>query len=354
MAVFLVQSFIKYIPIRVSRVSSLAIQNNPICNPLYYSRETYLDETSDEILTQILASGDDPSVSREEICIGYIRKLCVAGNLLDAARLPRTLRDKHIFVGPRIYNFLLEAADRENDIDMLCHVFKDLLVSCGSIRLNSYLIVARALGKHNDPAVLLNFVREVCKLELPMIDVVLNRVIHALGKCGHVHYAVLVFDHMKTLNCKPDLVTYNTVLAILGRLGRVDDMLGVFAAMKKVDLIPDIFTYNTVLNSLRKMGRLELCLVHFKEMTERGIQPDILTFKALIESLGRSGNIEEALKVFDEMKCNRIHPSIHIYRALIFSLKKMGKTELALKFSREMNKLLPNSVVPRDFRYRNR
>ncbi|KAL7086851.1 hypothetical protein ACP275_13G027800 [Erythranthe tilingii] len=335
MSISLVQRFMKYIPIRVSRVSI-----NSIRKP--FSTKPSVEET----LNQILAS----DVSREEICIGYIRTLCSAGNLLEASRFPQILRSKHIFIGPRAYNYLLEDAGRKNDIETLSRIFMDLLVSCGSVESNSYLIFARAFGKRNDPSALLNFVREVCEMESRVI--ILNRVIFALGKCGYAHHALMVFDQMPALDCEPDLVTYNTVLAILGRLGRVDEMLRVFNVMKSFDLIPDIFTYNTVLNSLRKMGRLDLCLVHFKEMTVRGIQPDLLTFKDLIESLGRSGNVVEAMKVFDYMKCKGVVPSIYIYRALVFSLKKMGNMESALKLSMEMNKL-PRNSVPRDFRYKN-
>ncbi|KAL2245812.1 pentatricopeptide repeat-containing protein At1g11900 [Sesamum indicum] len=354
MDVFLVQGFVKHSPIRVSWVWPFSVLSNSIGSRLSLSTQVFVEETADEVLNQILAAGQDHSVSREEVCLSYIRNLCAAGNLLAAAKIPKNLRGKHIFLGPRAYDCLLEAADRKNDIDILSQVFKDLLVSCASVRFTSYLIVARALGKRNDPAMLLNFIRDVCEMDFPRIDVVLNRVIFALAKCGHVDNALFVFDHMKSLKCKPDLFTYNTVLAILGRLGRVDDMLREFTFMKTVDLVPDIVTYNTVLNSLRKMGRLDLFMVHFKEMSDRGVQPDALTFKALIESLGRSGNIEEALKVFDEMKYKQIRPSIHIYRALIFSLKRMGKMELALRFSTEMNKLFQDSVLPRDFQYENR
>ncbi|KAK4409298.1 hypothetical protein Sango_0002800 [Sesamum angolense] len=319
---FLDQGFVKHSPIRVSWVWPFSVQSNSIGSRLSLSTQVSVEEAADEVLNHILAAGEDHSVSREEVCLSYIRKLCAAGNLVAAAKIPQRLRGKHIFLGPRAYNCLLEAADMKNDIDMLSQVFKDLLVSCASVRFTSYLIVARALGKRNDPAMLLNFIRDVCEMDFPRIDVVLNRIIFALAKCGHVDNAMLVFDHMKSLKCKPDLFTYNTVLAILGRLGRVDDMLREFTFMKMVDLVPDIVTYNTVLNSLRKMGR--------------------------------SGNIEEALKVFDEMKYKQIRPSIHIYRALIFSLKRMGKMELALRFSTEMNKLFQDSVVPRDFQYKNR
>lgn len=227
-------------------------------------------------------------------------------------------------------------------------------VSGGSVGLDSYLVVARGFGKQSSRAMLLNFIRELHEMELPRIDIVLNRFIHALGKCGHPDNALLVFENMKSSEHTPDIITYNTDLTILGRLGKVEEMLRVFSSIREVGLLPDVFTYNTLLNSLRKMGRLDLCLVHFKEMIERGIQPDLLTFKALIESFGRAGKIEEALKIFEEMKNRQISPSIPIYRALIFSLKKMGKMELALKFSKEMNDLIRGSVVRRGSDYKNK
>ncbi|KAL1560710.1 pentatricopeptide repeat-containing protein [Salvia divinorum] len=348
MAVFSVKSFARNIQIRVSRVSASYLLSNSVENRVSLSTQISLEETTDEILNRILATGENSSSSsREELCVGYIRKLCTAGNFTVAARIPRILRDKHIFITPSVYNYILEAAEGKNDIDMLSHVFKDLLISCGSMGLDLYLVVARGFRKQNSHALLLDFIREVREMDLPRMDIVLNRFIYALGKCGHPDGALLVFEDMKSSGCRPDLVTYNTVLAILGRLGRVDDMLRVFGSMRAVGLAPDIFTYNTILNSLRKMGRLDLCIVHFREMTERGIQPDLMTFKALIESLGRSGNIEEALKIFEEIKSRQIRPSIPIYRALIFSLKKMGKMELALKFSNEMNDLVRGSVAPR-------
>lgn len=352
MAIFLVKGFVKFIPIRVSR-TALPVFANSVGNGLSLSTQISPEETANELLNQILAAGEDSSISREDFCIGYIRKLCAAGNFTVAARIPQFLRDKNIFVSPRVYNYILEAAERKNDIDLLSQVFKDLLVSCGSVGSDSYLVVARCFGKQNSHA-MLNFIRELHEMELPRIDIVLNRFIHALGKCGHPDDALLVFENMKSLGYQPDLVTYNTVLAILGRLGQVEEMLRVFSSINEVGLLPDIFTYNTVLNSLRKMGRLDLCLVHFKEMIERGIQPDLLTFKALIESFGRSGKIEEALKIFEEMKYRQIRPSVPVYRALIFSLKKMGKMELALKFSKEMNDLIRGSVAPRGSYYKNK
>ncbi|KAL3821530.1 hypothetical protein ACJIZ3_007435 [Penstemon smallii] len=350
-------SYVKYIPIRVSRCCQIGDLSNSDGNRHSYSTQISPKEIADQILTQILASiEEDPSISREELCIHYIQKLCASENLLAALSLVQTLRGRNIFLTSHAYDYILEAASEKNDIDLLSETYENLLLSCGFINPSSYLIIARAFSNHNDPAILLNFITKVLEMKLPRNDIFLNRVIFALDKCGQVDKALSLFYHMKSLKYKPDLVTYNTIIAILGRLGRVEEMLQEFDYLKTVDLVPDLITYNTILNCLRKMGRLDLCVVYFKEMSERGIQPDTYTFKALIESLGRTGNIEDALKFFNELKRKGIVPSVHIYRALIFSLKKMGKMELALKFSDEMNECLKNKnfVGPRDFQYENR
>ncbi|XP_073054626.1 uncharacterized protein [Primulina eburnea] len=286
---------------------------------------------TDEILSQILAALEDPSVSKEETCFSYIKVLCVAGNLSDAFRLIQSLHSKNIFFSPHAYDYLLQSSGVKDNIHLLPEIFKDLVVSCEKIGLTSYLIFAGALAKHSDSTVLLKFVEEISEMELARKDIVLNRVIFALGKCGHVQKALLVFNHMKGLNCKPDLVTYNTILTFLGRLGRVDEMLQEFNFMKTVQVFPDVVTYNTMLNSLRKMGRLDLCLAYFKEMSERGLPPDEYSFKALIEILGRSGNIQEALKVFDDMKCRGIYQSIHSLPSFDFQFKEDGNDVVGFK-----------------------
>ena len=109
----------------------------------------------------------------------------------------------------------------------------------------------------------------------PRSATVVNRIILAFAECGQIDNALLIFDHLKSLKCKPDLFTYNTVLGILGRVGCADEMLHEFAFMKEANVVLDIVSYNTLINSLRKLGKLDLCLVFLKEMEERGFKPDL-------------------------------------------------------------------------------
>ncbi|PSS14449.1 Pentatricopeptide repeat-containing protein [Actinidia chinensis var. chinensis] len=312
------------------------------------------EELTDEFLNQILLAIENDPISAKEICTAYIEKLCKAGNLSVAARLLQSLRDKHMYLSSNAYNLLLAAAGESNDIGLVSQSFKDLLVFGEPISSISYFNIAKAFKTRNDAVLLLGFIKEVSELTFPRSATVANRIILAFAECGQIDNALLIFDHMKSLKCKPDLFTYNTVLGILGRVGRADEMLHEFASMKETNVVPDIVSYNTLINSLRKLGRLDLCLVFLKELEERGFEPDLRTYTALIESFGRSGNVEESLRLFNEMKRRCICPSIYIYRSLINNLKKMGKTELAMTLLEEMNTSQADLVGPKNFRRKNR
>lgn len=309
------------------------------------------EEIKDDHLNQMLeAVENSPECTTRKVGTAYVHNLCKAGNLFAAVRLLRLLCDKNIFIGPCAYNIILVTASEKNDVEILSQVFKDLILSFPSLPSSLYLKLARGFVKSNDDVQLLRLVKEVSELTFPSSTKVVNRFIFAFAECGQFDKAILIFEQMENLKCKPDLVTYNTVLDLLGRAGRIDEMLGEFASMKEAGILPDFISYNTLLNQLTKVGRLDLCSVYFRDMVENGIEPDLLTYTALIWSFGQSGNIEESLRLFNEMKTKQIRPSIYIYRSLIASLKKMGKVELAMTFLEEMNASMSNLAGPKDFK----
>ncbi|XP_042503623.1 pentatricopeptide repeat-containing protein At1g11900-like isoform X3 [Macadamia integrifolia] len=311
-------------------------------------------DVRDECLNQVLSSAESDPLPSAETCAVYLEKLCRAGNLADAAKLVQQLRAKQIFLSPNTYNLLLVTAGEWKDFGLLSQVFKDLLMSGKPISWDTYYSLAKTFSKATDTALLVKFVSEVSELIFPRSATVINRILVAFSECKEVDKAMLIFDHMKNLKCRPDLFTYNTVLAILGRAGRVDEMLHTVASMKEANMVPDIVSYNTLINNLRKVGRLDLCLVFFREMSERGIEPDLRTYTALIDSFGLSGNIEEALRLFADMKRKQVSPSVYVYGSLISNLKRVGKLDLAMSLSEEMNSCASNLVGPKDFKRKRR
>ena len=353
----LMQNFISAIPLKVSWLFPFfSILSKSIGSYQLLATQASPDEefVPDEFLNQILSAKErSPEVSSEKLCTTYIDKLLKAGNPSGAAKLLQSLHEKHIFLSSNAYDLLLVAASEANSIGLLSQIFMDILVFNKPLSSTSYLNIARAFTKTDD-SVLLKFVREVSELTFPRNATILNRIIHAFAECSQIDKSLVIFDLMKSLKCKPDLITYNTVLWILGRAGRLDEMLHEFSSMGVANIAPDIISYNTLLNSLQKFGRLDLCSVFFREMGENGLKPDLRTYQALIEGFGRSGNLEEALRLFAEMKQGHIRPSIYIYRSLINYSKKMGKVELAMSLSEEMNACLPDLIGPKDFKQKNR
>ena len=304
------------------------------------------------VLNEILAAiaTENSSRSASEICIGHIDKLCRSGNLSAAASFLKSLHDKHKFISSNAYNVLFAAANEKDDIGILSQVFIDAIRFSESLPPTSYLHIAEAFSKMKDCIQLLRFIKDVVELTFPSLKVP-NRIIFAFAEYREIDKALLIFDQIKSLKCKPDLIMYNIILDILGRAGRVDKMLHEFSSLKEAGVSPDVVSYNTLLNSLKKVGRVDMCSVYFKEMVDNRVRPDLLTYTALIDCFGRSGNVEESLRLFSEMKAKQIRPSIYIYRSLVNNLRKMGKLEMAMSLLKEMNSCtLSDLASPKDFK----
>ncbi|XP_026425146.1 pentatricopeptide repeat-containing protein At1g11900-like isoform X1 [Papaver somniferum] len=348
------QKYIKSLPLRFGGVYPFfSVISISVGDYQYLSTQTSPGEhaLTEEDLNRILSEIEKNPILGKEACHCYIEKLSKSSNLLDAVRLLQSLRDKQVFLFPKTYNILLIAVGEGNHFELLSQIFKDLLISSNFLLgQDSYSNLAKAFLKSTDTVHILQLVKEVSELTFQGSATVMNRIISSFDKSGQIDTALLIFDHMKDLKCKPDTITFNTVLAILGRAGRVDELLHQFSSMKETNMVPDVVSYNTLITSLRKLGRMDLCLVFVQEMCERGLKPDLRTYTALIEGFGRLGHTEEALRLLGDMKTRGVCPSIYIYRGLISNLKKIGKFELAINLEAEINSSFSDLIGPKDFK----
>ncbi|KAL4585143.1 hypothetical protein LXL04_009758 [Taraxacum kok-saghyz] len=315
------------------------------------------EELAHQIFNKITSDSQKTANSITDLCTNHTNKLCKSKNLQAAIKLLQLLLNTSTINPIEIlpsYNLLLNAASENNKTEIAANIFKDMYINNLPMDSTTYFHTTKAISKSNDLSFISSFLQEISDIN-PTRDVtVFNRIIYGFAECGHVHNAILVFDNIKSLKCKPNLITYNTVLWIYGKVGRVDEMLDVFTNMKKTEIPPDIVSYNTVLNSLRKVGRFDLCVVVIKEAGKLGLRFDLRTYTALIECFFRSGNVEESLRLLEEMKRGHIRLSVYVYRSVISNLKRLGKLELAGKFLEEMNECMEDLVGPKDFKRKNR
>ncbi|KAG9443330.1 hypothetical protein H6P81_014670 [Aristolochia fimbriata] len=308
--------------------------------------------TSESLNKVLVAMEEDPTFSVAK-CDFHIQSLCKSGNLSAAAILLKCLRTKRWLLSSETYKLLLTSTAKKKNFEVASWALKDLLLTPASLDLCCFMDVAKAFAD-SDQEELQQFIKEVSESTFPRSSTILNKIILGFSKAGQAEKALQVFENMKNLKCKPDVVTYNTVLAVLGKMKLVDQMLQEFNSMALAGHAADIITYNTLINSLQKIGRLDLSLNLMREMLEKGIEPDLRTYTALIEGFGRLGNVEEAMKIFSEMKRKKVCPSIYVYRGLVSNSKKVGKLDLAKSLLEEMNSNLTTLVGPEDFRRMNK
>ncbi|KAL6620433.1 hypothetical protein ACP70R_035572 [Stipagrostis hirtigluma subsp. patula] len=307
------------------------------------------DGDEDEAIEPPSRDCSTATASIDLVDTAYVERLCRSGNLPDAVKVLRHLRYEQAHVGLHTFNMLLQHTAEANNFILFSKVFRYLLVSKLAPDSTSYVNVAKALQKLDDCELILKFVREILEITHDREPTVINRIIFATAKYGHVDKSLIIFEELKKDRSNLDVVTFNTILDMLGKAGRVDQMLHEVRLMEELGHPPDIVTYNTVINCLRRLGKLDQCKVFAGEMSERGITPDLRTYTALIDSFGRAGHITDALEMFDQMK-NSHKPSIYVYRALISNLKKAGRFELAQKLSEEMNSSASDLLGPEDLK----
>ncbi|XP_040379730.1 pentatricopeptide repeat-containing protein At1g11900 [Oryza brachyantha] len=342
-------------PRRLVRASFLdespSIYTSPAMAVQYHQCSSSEDRDDDEVLAAFnrdCCTDSDGGVMDGSACTAYVEKLCRSGNFSVAVRILRHLHDKNIHVGLNTFNMLLEQTGEVNFI-LFAKVFRYLLLSKIAPDLTSYKNVAKALQTLDEYELILKFVRQTLEITHDRDPTVMNCIIFAMAKYGHIDKSLIIFKELKKDQRGLDVVTFNTILDMLGKAGRVDQMLHEMTLMDELGHSPDIITYNTVINCLRRLGRLDQCKIFAREMIERGINPDLRTYTALIDIFGRTGDITEALEMFDQMK-RSYQPSIYVYRALISNLRKAGQFELAEKLSEEMKSSASELLGPEDFK----
>ncbi|CAH9080293.1 unnamed protein product [Cuscuta europaea] len=131
------------------------------------------------------------------------------------------------------------------------------------------------------------------------------------AKCGNVRDARLVFD---TLN-ERDLVSWNAMVSGYSMHGLGSEALKIFETMRSMDIKPNTLTFVGVLSACSNTGSLDLGEMYFSSMRDHyGIEPSVEHYTCMVSLLGRLGHLDRAVKMIEEIP---FEPSIMIWRALL-------------------------------------
>jgi pentatricopeptide repeat protein len=155
--------------------------------------------------------------------------------------------------------------------------------------------------------------------------------------------AFLFLQEMKSLNIKPNGMTYSALIDVCGRCRRSDLALKGLRLMldekaqerkrlaiqfqREYTLSSEVGAWTAAIDACGKAGRIDTAVKLFYSMPNFGVYPNTITCGSMVNCLLRNGRTAESLDVLRYMKKNRIVPSEVMYTALMTSATRLAEFE---------------------------
>ncbi|KAL1313430.1 hypothetical protein HN51_039995 [Arachis hypogaea] len=250
---------------------------------------------------------------------------------------------------PQIYNSVLVALVRKNQVPLALSIFFKLLDSTDdgfdSNTANELLVSLRKAGMKVEFKQVFDRLRE--KKGFAFDTWGYNICIYAFGCWGDLGASLTLFKEMKLKEeekesldyrsgghaCSsvgPDLCTYNSLISVLCKVGRVNDALKVFQELKEGSgHEPDEFTYRILVQGCSKTYRVHNATLIFNEMQYNGFRPDTVVYNSMLDGLFKARKLTEACQLFEKMIEEGVKASCWTYNILVDGLLKNGRPEAA-------------------------
>ncbi|KZV51698.1 pentatricopeptide repeat-containing protein-like [Dorcoceras hygrometricum] len=242
---------------------------------------------------------------------------------------------------PDIYNSVLVALARKNQIGVALSMFLKLLGSSSAVgngivipdamACNELLVGLKKADMKDQFKQVFSKLRETSPYPLDRWGY--NICIHAFGLWGDLVTALSLFKEMKEKGGSfyPDLCTYNSLIHVLFSLGKVNDALIVWEELKgSSGHEPDAYTYQILIQGCSKSYRTNDACKIFNEMQCNGIRAGTTVYNSLLNGLLKSRRLMEACNLFETMvDDDGVRASCWTYNILIDGLYRNGRDEAA-------------------------
>ncbi|KAL2507920.1 Pentatricopeptide repeat-containing protein [Forsythia ovata] len=192
--------------------------------------------------------------------------------------------------------------------------------------------------------------------------------------------ALLVFQEMKIVNEKPNLVTLVSLLAactnllnirqgksihsyilisgiklhvalgtallnMYAKCGLIEEAFRIFSSMSEKNLQ----SWTVIISGLRDHGNGEEAISLFTRMEETGLRPDDKSFSAILCACSHNGLVEKGRELFEKMvNVYNIKPTTEHYGCMVDLYGRAGEIEEAYQIIMAMP-IEPNSVILRSY-----
>lgn len=159
---------------------------------------------------------------------------------------------------------------------------------------------------------------------LPLLDIrVENSLIDMYAKCGSIESS---FKFFKLMGDRRNSVSWTSMITGFAMHGMANGAVKLFDEMRSLNAKPNRVTFLSILNACNHGGLVEAGLRFFISMVyDYGIEPEIKHYGCMIDLLGRAGRLSEAEDMIAgmPMEVNAI-----VWRTLLGGCSKHGEVEI--------------------------
>lgn len=195
------------------------------------------------------------------------------------------------------YNQKMAHVAKENRINRMLHLFRDMEKSGLKPDIHSYTMIISEYSKQSDMIRARKW---------------LNR--------------MMLRDKIK-----PDAHIYTTLIDGYMREANVDDAEVMFQFMMKKDIKPTLVTYNILMHHSVRQLNMESALKFWGSLLEAGLKSDVYTFAIILHGLGVEGRIDEAWRIFKTMEEQQVKVNEVVATTLMGMHVKHHDNEYAVK-----------------------
>ncbi|KAF9587082.1 hypothetical protein IFM89_039690 [Coptis chinensis] len=153
--------------------------------------------------------------------------------------------------------------------------------------------------------------------------VIVNALVNMYGKCGCIDSAKLVFD----VSPSKDRLLWTTMISALSTNGKVKEVLALFEQMRTLNIKPDEVTYLVVLSACSHGSLVGHGCQYFRLMAEdSSITVSQEHYSCMVDLLCRSGYLLEAFGFIKQMP---LKPGIRVWSTYLGFCRMHGNIELA-------------------------
>ncbi|XP_062002084.1 putative pentatricopeptide repeat-containing protein At5g52630 [Rosa rugosa] len=131
----------------------------------------------------------------------------------------------------------------------------------------------------------------------PLCIFLTNHLLNMYSKCGHVHYALKVFDQMPHRN----LVSWTAMVTGFSQNLRFSDSFKAFSQMRSAGESPTQFAFASVIRACVVLGSVEIGRQLHSLALKLGLACELFVGSNLADMYSKCGFMVEACKVFEEM-----------------------------------------------------